>query len=216
MAPLNLTPDQLLSTTRAVRKRLDFSRPVPMELIRECLELAVQAPTGANTQGWQWVVIADAAKRAALGEIYRKGWALYRNTPQEGQRLPRDPERLQTLKRIIDSSEYLAEHIQDAPALLVPCIRGRTDNAPVVAQAGQWGSILPAVWSFMLAARERGLGTAWTTIHLFFEKEAAEVLGIPYDEVMQCALIPVAYSLGTDFAPAKRVPLDSILHVDGW
>jgi nitroreductase len=217
MTKLDLTPDQLLSTTRTVRKRLDFSRPVPMELIRECLELAVQAPTGANTQGWQWVVIADPAKRAAMGEIYRKGWKVYRSVPQEGQRLPRDPERLQTLKRIIDSSEYLAEHIHEAPVLLLPCIRGRTDNnAPVVAQAGLWGSILPAVWSFMLAARERGLGSAWTTIHLFYEQETAELLGIPYADVMQCALLPVAYSLGTDFAPAKRAPLDSILHVDGW
>ncbi len=216
MAQLNLTPDLLLSTTRAVRKRLDFSRPVPMELIRECLELAVQAPTGANTQGWQWVVITDAEKRAALGEIYRKGWAVYRSTPQEGQRLPRDPERLRTLQRIVDSSEYLAEHIQDAPVLLLPCIRGRTDNGPVFAQAGLWGSILPAVWSFMLAARERGLGSAWTTFHLFFEQEVAELLGIPYAEVMQCALVPVAYTLGTDFAPAKRVPLDKILHVNGW
>jgi nitroreductase len=216
MAQLNLAPDKLLSTTRTVRKRLDFSRPVPIELIRECLELAVQAPTGGNTQGWQWVVITDPAKRAAMGEIYRKGWTVYRSMTQEGQRLPRDPERLQTLKRIIDSSDYLAEHIQDAPVLLLPCIRGRTDNAPVFAQAGLWGSILPAVWSFMLAARDRGLGTAWTTFHLFFEKETADLLGIPYEEVMQCALVPVAYTLGADFAPAKRVPLDKILHVDGW
>lgn len=216
MPQLNLTPDQLLATTRAVRKRLDFSRPVPIELIRECLDLAVQAPTGANSQSWQWVVITDPAKRAAMGDIYRKGWAVYRSTPQEAQRLPRDPQRLETLKRIIDSSEYLAQHMQDAPVLLVPCIRGRTDNAPVVAQAGQWGSILPAVWSFMLAARERGLGTAWTSVHLFYEKEAADLLGIPYEQVMQCALVPVAYTQGDAFAPAKREPLDKVLHVNGW
>lgn len=216
MPQLDLTPDQLLSTTRTVRKRLDFTRPVPIELIRECLDLAVQAPTGANSQGWQWVVVADPAKRAAMGEIYRKGWAIYRSTPQEGQRLPRDPQRLETLKRIIDSSEYLAQHIQDAPVLLLPCIRGRIENAPVVAQAGQWGSILPAVWSFMLAARERGLGTAWTTIHLFYEKEAADLLGIPYEQVMQCALVPVAYTIGDAFTPAKREPLDKVLHINEW
>lgn len=216
MAQLNLTPDQLLTTTRAVRKRLDFSRPVPMELIRECLEIAVQAPTGANSQSWQFVVVTDAQKRAALGDIYRKGWQVYRNVPPEGQRLPRDPERLQTLKRIVDSSEYLAEHIHEAPALLLPCITGRMDSAPVVMQAGQWGSILPAVWSFMLAARERGLGTAWTTIHLFYEQEAADLLGIPFEKVMQCALIPVAYTLGDEFAPARREPLDKVLHVNGW
>jgi nitroreductase len=214
---LNLTPDQLLTTTRAVRKRLDFSRPVEMEVIRECLELAVQAPTGANSQTWSFVVVTDEAKRKALGDIYRKGWATYRAIPVEGRRdLPRNPERLQTLKRIVDSSEYLAEHIHEAPALLVPCVAGRTDNGPVVAQAGQWGSILPAVWSFMLAARERALGTAWTTVHLFYEQEAAELLGIPYEKIMQVALVPVAYTLGTDFAPAKREPLDAVLHVNGW
>lgn len=217
MPNLNLTPDQLLSTTRAVRKRLDFTRPVPMEVIRECLDLAVQAPTGANSQRWAWVLVTDAAKRTALGDIYRKGWKVYRSVPQEGQQpMPRDPGRLQTLRRIIDSSEYLAEHIHEAPALLIPCIVGRMDGAPVVAQAGQWGSILPAVWSFMLAARERGLGTAWTSVHLFYEQEAADVLGIPFEKIMQTALIPIAYTLGTDFQPAKREPLDAVLHLNGW
>jgi nitroreductase len=217
MPKLDLTPDQLLTTTRAVRKRLDFSRPVEMEVIRECLEIAVQAPTGANSQTWSFVVVTDAEKRKALGDIYRKGWSVYRNMPTGGRRdLPRNPERLQTLKRIIDSSEYLAEHIHEAPVLLLPCVAGRTDNAPVVAQSGQWGSILPAVWSFMLAARERALGTALTTVHLFYEQEAAELLGIPYEKIMQVALVPVAYTLGTKFAPAKREPLDAVLHVNGW
>jgi nitroreductase len=134
--------------------------------------------------------------------------------PQGG--LPRDPARLATLSRIVDSADYLAEHMHEVPVLLLPCIFGRTDNAPVVAQAGVWGSILPAAWSFMLAARERGLGSAWTTVHLFYEQEAADLLGIPFDTVMQAALIPVAYTIGTDFAPAKREPLDKVLRVDGW
>jgi nitroreductase len=217
MPHLNLSADEALATTRSVRKRLDFSRPVEMEVIRECLELATQAPTGGNSQTWHWVVVTDAEKRQALGDIYRKGWAIYRSTPSGGGRAAlRNPERVETLRRVVDSAEYLAEHIHEAPVLLLPCIYGRVDNAPVVAQSGVWGSILPAVWSFMLAARERGLGSSWTTVHLFFEQEAAELLGIPYEKIMQTALIPIAYTLGTDFSPAKREPLDTILHVDSW
>jgi nitroreductase len=217
MPHLNLTADDVLSTTRSVRKRLDFSRPVEMEVIRECLEVAMQAPTGGNRQTWHWMVVTDAEKRRALGDIYRKGWAVYRSTPAGGGRAAlKHPEQDETLRRILDSSNYLAEHIHEAPVLLLPCIYGRVDNAPVVAQSGVWGSILPAAWSFMLAARERGLGSSWTTVHLFFEQEAAELLGIPYERIMQTALIPVAYTLGTDFSPAKREPLDTVLHVNGW
>ncbi len=220
MPELNLTPDQLLSTTRSVRKRLDFSRPVEPEVIRECLELAVQAPTGANSQGWQFVVVTDAEQRKKLGAVYHKGYQLYRQQTATSHPLydanSLTPEQVATLKKVRDSSDYLADHMQDAPVLLVPCMMGRVDGMPSVAQAGFWGSILPAVWSFMLAARERGLGTAWTTIHLFYEQEAAEVLGIPYEKVTQTALIPVAYTLGTDFKPAPRKPLDLILHFDRW
>lgn len=215
MATLNLTPDQLLATTRSVRKRLDFTRAVEPEVIRECLELALQAPTGGNRQGWQFVVVTDAAKRQALGDIYRRGWAVYK---QESSKLrpPSDPARLQTQLRVLDSADYLAEHIHEAPVLLIPCIKGRTDGQPAIAQAGQWGSILPAVWSFMLAARMRGLGSSWTTVHLFFEREAAQVLDIPYEKVMQTALVPVAYTSGTEFSPAPREPLETVLHWDGW
>lgn len=215
MATLDLTPDQLLATTRSVRKRLDFTRPVEPDVIRECLELAVQAPTGGNRQGWQFVVVTDAAKRQALGDIYRRGWAVYK---QESSKLrpPSDPERLRTQLRVLDSADYLAEHIHEAPVLLIPCIKGRTDGQPAIAQAGQWGSILPAIWSFMLAARLRGLGSSWTTVHLFFEREAAELLGIPYEKVMQAALIPVAYTRGDTFSPAPREPLETVLHWDAW
>lgn len=217
MATLNLTPDELLTTTRSVRKRLDFSRPVEPEVIRECLQLAVQAPTGGNSQLWHFVVVTDADKRQALGDIYRKGWELYRNMPgNSGRLLAGDPRRAEIQMRVLDSANYLAAHIHEAPVLLIPCIRGRVDNAPSVAQSGLWGSILPAAWSFMLAARARGLGTSWTTVHLFFEEEAATLLGIPYAKVTQAALIPVAYTKGTEFAPAAREPLDTIVHWDAW
>ena len=223
MTLLNLTPDELLTTTRSVRKRLDFSRPVEPELLRECLEIAVQAPTGGNRQTWHFILVTDRQQIQALGEIYRKGWAIYTQVQQQtyanlAQSKRMTPERINTLTRVADSANYLSEHMHEVPAMLIPCGYGRADidGQPAAAQAGWWGSLLPAAWSFMLAARARGLGTCWTTIHLYYEKEAADVLGIPYDKIVQAGIIPVAYTLGTDFKPGARVPLDDILHWDKW
>ncbi len=218
MSLLDLTPDELLATTRAVRKRLDLTRSVEPELIRECVELAVQAPTGSNSQRWHFIVVTDAEKRKALGEFYRQGMeTVYGLDPgQSKQTLSKDPEMARTQARVLSSSQYLAMHMHEVPVHVVPCIYGRLDGAPSVMQAGTWGSILPAVWSFMLAARARGLGTAWTTLHLLHEKEAAEVLGIPYEKVTQAALIPVAYTIGTDFKAGPRKALDEVLHWDKW
>ncbi len=218
MPLLDLTSDQLLTTTRSVRKRLDFSRPVEPEVIRECLEIALQAPTGSNAQRWHFIVVTDAEKRKALGDIYKRGWDIYRQDADSAnaKRYANNPQRLQTQKRIVDSSTYLAEHMGDVPVHLIPCIAGRWEGMPTAGQASFWGSILPAAWSFMLAARARGLGTAWTTLHLIFEQEAAQVLGIPYEKITQAALIPVAYTQGTDFKPAPREPLDTILHWNEW
>lgn len=217
MSQLHLSADQLLRTTRTVRKRLDFARAVAPEVIRECLELAVQAPTGGNRQGWHFVVVTDAAKRQALADIYRRGWERYKALPinQRGP-IGISTERAAALTRVLDSADYLAAHMQDAPVLLIPCQAHRVDGQPSAEQAGYWGSILPAAWSFMLAARERGLGVAWTTVHLYFEREAAAVLSIPYEKITQAALMPVAYTLGTDFAPAKREPLERVVHWDTW
>lgn len=216
-ATLNLTADELLTTTRAVRKRLDFSKPVPLDVVRECIDIATQAPTGSNAQGWHWFVVTDAAKRAALGEIYQRAFELYRSMPfYAGAIQTGDPERDATQQRVASSAEYLAEHMGEAPVLLVPCLTGRVDNQPSMITASQWGSLLPAAWSFCLAARARGLGTSWTTLHLMFEEEAAGVLGIPFAEVSQGALIPVAYTKGTDFKPAPRQNLEAIIHVDAW
>lgn len=214
MPLLDLTPDEVLTTTRSVRKRLDFSRPVEPEVIRECLEIALQAPTGGNRQQWHFVVVTDQAKRQALGDIYRRGYEVYRASvsPRVADETPRG----QTMQRVINSSEYLASHMHEAPVLLIPCIKGRLEGKSSVEQAGVWGSILPAAWSFMLAARARGLGTTWTTIHLFFEKDAAEVLGIPHDRITQAAMIPVAYTRGDDFSPARREPLEAVVHWNQW
>ncbi len=208
-----LTADEVLTTTRSVRKRLDFSRPVERSVIEECLRIAQQAPSGSNRQGWHFVVVTDAEKRRAIADLYRRNWERYRATP--GAQYS-DPARVETQGRVRDSAQYLADHFHEAPALVIPCIHGRTDGLPASAQSGVFGSILPAVWSFMLAARARGLGTCWTTIHLAYEREAAQVLGIPYDEVMQVALTPVAYTKGTDFKPAPREPLETVVHWDQW
>ena len=127
-----------------------------------------------------------------------------------------DPVRDATQQRVANSAEYLAAHMGEAPVLLVPCITGRVDNAPSMMSASLWGSLHPAIWSFCLAARARGLGTSWTSLHLMFEEEAAGVLGIPFAEIAQGALIPVAYTKGTDFKPGPRQDLDAIVHVDSW
>jgi nitroreductase len=217
MTTLDLSPDQLLSTTRAVRRRLDLDRPVEREVLETCLALAQQAPTAANRQDWHFVVVTDPQKRAALAELYRRGAAGYlsRATSAAPAR-DEDPARRAQQARIWASALYLVEHLAEVPVHVIPCIGGRAESLPVVAQASRWGSILPATWSFMLAARARGLGTCFTTFHLYAEREAAELLGIPYDDVMQAGLVPVAYARGRDFKPARREPLETMIHWDGW
>jgi nitroreductase len=208
-----VTPDELLTTTRSVRKRLDLTRPVPLELVKECLELALQAPSGSNRQGWHWIVVTDADKRATIADYYRRSWAEYSSAVSSVDRLT-DPDRIATQRRVVDSATYLAEHLHEVPVFVIGCIEAGERMADGN-QAGLWGSLLPAAWSFMLAARSRGLGTAWTTLHLGYETEIAELLGIPAG-VRQGVLLPTAYSVGVDFGKARRVPLDEVLHVDGW
>jgi nitroreductase len=213
---LNLTADELLTTTRSVRKRLDFERPVEQAVVEECLEIALQAPTGGNRQGWHWVAVSDEAKRAAIGEIYRANFAIYRALPRP--EYDAADTRGQRLERVADSAQYLADNMHRAPVLVIPCLWGRFEDGPPALAAGAWGSLLPAVWSLMLALRERGLGSAWTTIHLIGdgEQRVADLLGIPFDSVTQGALLPIAHTLGTDFRPAKRQPLADVLHWDAW
>lgn len=214
---LGLGADDLLSTTRAVRKRLDLERPVDPAVIDECLELAAQAPTGSNAQGWHFVVVTDPEKRARLGEFYREGFELFYGDREsaEANLVDEDPDYAATTRKVIDSAAYLAEHMGEVPVMVIPCVEGRTDGGNVMIQASIWGSLLPAVWSFMLAARERTLGTCWTTLHLLREKDAAELLGLP-DTVMQGALIPVAHTIGTDFRAGPRRDMTRIVHRDSW
>ena len=205
--PIDLAAaDLLLSTTRAVRRRLDFNRPVERDVLLDCVRLAQQAPTGANAQGWSWVIVTDADKRAALAEIYRDASAEYFAAMTAAD---------EQTKRVHASALYLREHFHQAPVHVIPCIRGRRDEVSPAAAPGFYGSILPAAWSFCLALRARGLGSAWTTLHLRLAERAAELLGIP-DDYIQCALLPVAYTLGIDFRPAHRPPPETIVHWDGW
>ncbi|KAA9153154.1 nitroreductase family protein [Amycolatopsis acidicola] len=211
-----MTPEELLTTTRTVRKRLDLTRPVPQELVERALTLALQAPTGSNRQDWHWIVVTDPGKRAELAELYRRSYNAYRGAgPSPEERFPSDESRAATQHRVQNSADYLSEHLHEVPVLVVPAITVPDGKLPPGNQAGLWGSILPAVWSYMLAARTLGLGTAYTSLHLVYEKEAAEVLGLPRD-VRQAALIPTAFHTGDTFRPAARQPLSEVLHRDRW
>jgi nitroreductase len=211
---LNLTADEVLTTTRSVRKRLDFDKPVDRATVEEALDLATQAPTGSNSQSWHWVVIEDPAVRKAVCAVYQRNFQQYASTP--GAQYQPGDSRGERQELVRDSATYLSDNFDKAPMLLVPCIWGRITD--VAQSAGFWGSLLPAVWSFMLALRERGMGSAWTTIHLMNdgEREVADILGIPYDKVSQGGLFPIAYTIGTEFKPAKREPLANVLHWDRW
>lgn len=202
--------DQLLSTTRAVRKRLDLNREVEHEVILDCLRLAQQAPTASNSQTWQWVVVTDPAERAGLAEIYRDASADYFAAQRSDAEGVGDQNR-----RVRSSALYLRDHLHEVPVHVIPCIKGRLERLTTEGAAGFYGSIIPAAWSFLLALRARGLGGAWTTLHLRQADRAAELLGIP-DDYTQVALLPVAYTIGTDFKPADRPPVESIVHWDGW
>lgn len=224
MPLLDLSIDELLTTTRSVRKRLDLTRPVEPEVIRACLEIAVQAPTPGSEQHWHFLVVTDPSLREALAELYRKGAGTGPPSDHLGQEAKlkalidaaSEEKEAERLSKMADSALYLTAHLHEVPILVIPCIEGRAENLSAVEQAALWGAVLPATWSFMLAARSRGLGTVLTILHLPFEREAADVLGIPYEQIQQVGLIPVAYTLGTTFKPAARKPLEQVLHWDRW
>ena len=200
--------DALLSTTRAVRKRLDFDRDVPDDVLLECLQLAVQAPTGSNRQGWRWMIIRDADKKEALADIYRQAGGEYLANAA------RESEAGTQTARVMDSANFLAQNLGKAPVVVIPLIAGRPEESPGNG-AGLFGSIIPAMWSFQLALRSRGLGSCLTTLHLQREQESAELLGIP-PHMTQVGLLPVAYTKGTDFKPAERPPVEGITYLDTY
>lgn len=202
------TVDELLSTTRSVRKRLDLTRPVGRDVILECIRLAMQAPTASNAQDWRWLVVTDPEKRAAIAEIYRGIGAQYLAQAAD---TATDPQ----TRRVYQSARTLTDTLARVPVHVIPCLTQRIDTAEPGIAAAAWASIIPAGWSFLLALRSRGLGSVWTTMHLFKESEVAELLGIP-PTVTQAALFPVAYTIGTDFRPATRPPAETVTYWDSW
>jgi nitroreductase len=212
---LALGPDELLTTTRSVRKRLDLGRPVPLELVRECIEIALQAPTGSNQQGWHWMVVTDPELRAQIGAYYKQSHERYRTSRAYASRVDAlSPQRQAVQGRVGNSSLFLADHMGEVPVHVIACITA-AEQLPADNQAGLWGSLLPAAWSYQLAARARGLGSAWTTLHLAYEREISALLGIP-PTVRQGVLLPTAYFTGETFKPAPREPVEKVLHVDRW
>ena len=209
------TVDELLTTTRAVRRRLDLDRPVPPEVIEECLELAIQAPTGSNMQGWRFLVVTDPEKRKLIADAYRRGWESYATPSREGLEQA-EPARAEQSRRVYSSSEHLAHVLDRVPVHVIPCVLGRfPEGVPPGYWASLFGSIFPAVWSFQLALRSRGLGSVLTTLHLFYEQEVGRALGIP-ETVTQACLLPVAFTKGTDFRPAKRRSAREISYWNSW
>jgi nitroreductase len=204
--------DRLLTTTRAVRRRLDLDRPVEREVVLDCLRVALQAPSGGNTQPWRWLVVDDPDVRAGLADLYRRAYDPYIEMQKDAVRAAGGDDR----GPILRSSDYLAEHLHEVPVHVIPCLLTRLpDNPSPADMAGLYGSILPAVWSFQLALRSRGLGSAFTTLHLHHEREAAELLGIPATVTM-AALLPVAYTKGHDFRPADRKPVEAVTYWNAW
>jgi nitroreductase len=201
--------DRLLTTTRAVRKRLDLDRPVERDVILDCLRIAVQAPTMSNSQEWRWIVVTDADKRGQIADTYRELSAAYL---EQASKTADDPQ----TRRVYESAYELSQILDRVPAMVIPCVESsyNIDSGNAVA-AAVYGSIIPATWSFQLALRSRGLGSVFTTFHLFGADKVAATLGIP-DTVTQIALLPVAYTKGTDFKPAARPPVELITYWDNW
>lgn len=186
-------------------------------MIEECIDLAMQAPTGGNQQGWHWVVVTDPGRKAAIADYYGKNFDPYIEMQSSGRAFPDGDPRAESAPKVTESATYLRQHLHEVPAMVIPCQWGRPpDDSPMWVHAGFWGSILPAAWSLMLALRSRGLGSAWTTLHLPNEREVADLLGIPFDRCVQAGLFPVAYTIGTEFKPAKRLPASELIHWDRW
>lgn len=215
--------DHVLTTTRSVRQRLDLDSPVPLELIEEALQIALQAPTGANTQTWRFMIVTDAAAKAKIADCYRRGAEDYvagkTGMSRTGVAATREYEasdlRQQQREAVLKSGGYLMEHLQRVPVMIIPCIESRFEHENTFVQASMWGSILPAAWSLMLALRSRRLASAWTTLHLLHEREVAELLGIP-SNYTQAALLPIAWLTGGDLKPAKRLPVEEVTYWGRW
>jgi nitroreductase len=197
--------DEVLRSTRSVRRRLDYERPVEPEVIEECIDLAVQAPTGAQAEGWRFLVLTEAEPKRAIADLYRRAFVRFVETRAPTAGTPR---------AVPGRYREFAERIGDFPALILACILGRPAG-DVAQQVALYGSVLPAAWSLMLALRARGLGSTWTTLHLIHEQEAALALGIP-EGVTQTVLLPVGYLKNATLRPAERKPAREVTYWESW
>ena len=209
-ATRELSTTELLSCTPTVRRGLDLTSDVDLATVKDCLRLAMKAPNGANRQHWRWVVLTDPEPRARVAEVYRR--AFYQRNAGALERLDGSDHRT---RRMLTGGRDLADHLHRVPVLVIACLELGTERLPEGNQASVWGSLLPAAWSYMLAARARGLATAWTTAHLDREREVADLLGLP-PTVHQGVLLPTAHSRKATFRPAPRRPVEEVLHVNGW
>lgn len=192
--------EELLGTTRSVRRRLDFERPVEPEVLEACIDLATQAPTGADAENWRFLVLTDPERKSALADLYRRALSVYvaaRGAP------------------VKPAQQALADRLHEMPALVLVCAAGRPNLDSTAMQVAFYGSILPAAWSLMLALRARGLGSTWTTLHLLHEDEVASAFGIPAD-VTQTVLLPVGYMRGAVLRPARRRPAREVTYWNAW
>lgn len=196
-----------MSTQRSMRRLKPD--PVPESVIRQILDLAICAPSGGNRQGWSFVVVRDAAKRARLGELYRQAWGELMKVPYYAAASQAPPD--SPAGRMLASARHLSEHLGEAPVLVLACIALDPGGKPTITTGA---SIYPAVQNLMLAARALGVGSCLTTIHKHRDAQVKELLGIPAD-VETAALIPLGYPLGK-FARPPRRPLTEVAHWDGW
>jgi nitroreductase len=212
---LPLNPDELLTTTRAVRKRLDLGRPVERSVVERCIEIAMQAPSGSNRQTWQFVLVDDPEVKQKLADLYGSVFDSFSSSTPAAAFDETDT-RAQRKAHVNASAQHLRDHLHEVPVMLLAYQLGRPDQLPAGSQPGWWGSVVPAVWSFMLALRARGLGSVWTTMVCRKEAEVAELLGVDMAEHCLIGLFPVAYTIGTDFKPAPRVDPAGVVHWNHW
>jgi len=202
--------DHVLSTTRSVRRRLDFGRAVPAAVLEQCIAVATQAPTGLFRESWRFVVVRDPARKADLAALYRSAFdelvemrvAAARETGQDVPE-PRPTYRM------------LADRLQDFPALILVCSEGRPEPAEAGVQLAFYGSVLPAAWSLMLALRARGIGSTWTTLLARRERAVAAALGMP-DDATLTVMLPVGYLKGAVLRPAPRRAPHEVTYWDAW
>ena len=200
--------DRLLLTTKQVRKRLDFERPVPRDVLLECIDIASRAPMGSNLERNKWLIVEDRELKRKIGDLYRRNAADYLDQSDAFKSDDRG-------SRVVSSAKYLAERMHEVPGMVIPLRLDRVENASSGEQSGWYGSVLPGVWSFQMALRSRGIGSCWTTLHLGYEAEVAELLGIP-DTVTQVAMLPVGYYTGDSFSVTPRRPAAEITFIDRW